>query len=59
MALTLADAEKVVYTSLRFRKQVFCDAKPIFPAFGLTMEMVESGKIRPDLYGAAELLLEP
>ena len=23
MALTLADAEKVVYTSLRFRKQVF------------------------------------
>ena len=24
MALTLADAEKVVYTSLKYRKQVFC-----------------------------------
>ena len=36
MALTLADASKVVYTSLRFRKSgILRNAKPIFPAFGL------------------------
>ena len=46
MALTLADAEKVVYTSLRFRKQVFCVMQNRYsPPSVWIKEMVESGKL--------------
>lgn len=59
MALTLADAEKVVYTSLRFRKQVFCVMQTDIPRLRSGSRRWLSPEIRPDLYGAAELLLEP
>ena len=46
MALTLADAEKVVYISLRFRKQVFCVMQNRYsPPSVWIKEMVESGKL--------------
>lgn len=44
--MTLADAEKVVYTSLRFRKQVFCVMQNRYsPPSVWIKEMVESGKL--------------
>lgn len=46
MALTLADAEKVVYTSLRYRKQVFCVMQNRYsPPSVWIKEMVESGRL--------------
>lgn len=46
MALTLADAEKVVYTSLRYRKQVFCVMQNRYsPPSVWIKDMVESGKL--------------
>lgn len=46
MALTLADAEKVVYTSLRYRKQVFCVMQNRYSPPSVWMkEMVESGRL--------------
>lgn len=46
MALNLADAEKVVYTSLRHRKQVFCVMQNRYsPPSVWIKEMVESGKL--------------
>lgn len=46
MALTLADAEKVVYTSLKYRKQVFCVMQNRYsPPSVWIKEMVESGKL--------------
>ena len=46
MALTLADAEKVVYTSLKYRKQVFCVMQNRYsPPSVWIREMVESGRL--------------
>ena len=46
MALTLADAERVVYTSLRYRKQVFCVMQNRYsPPSVWIKRMVESGKL--------------
>ena len=46
MALTLADAEKVVYTSLKYRKQVFCVMQNRYsPPSVWIKEMVESGRL--------------
>ena len=46
MALTLADAEKVVYTSLKYRKQVFCVMQIRYsPPSVWIKEMVESGRL--------------
>lgn len=46
MALTPADAEKVVYTSLRYRKQVFCVMQNRYSPPSVWMkEMVESGRL--------------
>lgn len=46
MALTLADAEKVIYTSLRYRKQVFCVMQNRYSPPSVWMkEMVESGRL--------------
>lgn len=46
MALNLADAERVVYTSLRYRKQVFCVMQNRYsPPSVWIKEMVESGKL--------------
>lgn len=46
MALTLADAEKVVYTSLKYRKQVFCVMQNRYsPPSVWIKEMVESGQL--------------
>ena len=46
MALTLADAEKVVYTSLKYRKQVFCVMQNRYsPPSVWIKQMVESGKL--------------
>lgn len=46
MALTLADAERVIYTSLRYRKQVFCVMQNRYsPPSVWIKEMVDSGKL--------------
>ena len=46
MALTLPDAEKVVYTSLKYCKQVFCVMQNRYsPPSVWIKEMVESGKL--------------
>lgn len=46
MALTLADAEKIIYTSLRYRKQVFCVMQNRYSPPSVWMkEMVESGRL--------------
>ncbi len=46
MALSLADAEKVVYTSLRYSKQVFCVMQNRYSPPSVWMkEMVESGRL--------------
>lgn len=46
MALTLADAERIVYTSLKYRKQVFCVMQNRYsPPSVWIKEMVESGKL--------------
>ncbi len=46
MALTLTDAEKIVYTSLRYRKQVFCVMQNRYsPPSVWIKEMVESGRL--------------
>lgn len=46
MALTPADAEKVVYASLRYRKQVFCVMQNRYSPPSVWMkEMVESGRL--------------
>ncbi len=46
MALTLADAERVVYTSLRYRKQVFCVMQNRYSPPSVWMKrMVDSGKL--------------
>ena len=46
MALTLQDAEKVAYTSFRFRKQVFCVMQNRYsPPSVWIKEMVDSGKL--------------
>lgn len=46
MALTLADAERVVYTSLKYRKQVFCVMQNRYsPPSVWIKEMVESGRL--------------
>lgn len=46
MALTLADAEKIVYTSLRYRKQVFCVMQNRYSPPSVWMkEMVQSGRL--------------
>ncbi|RHJ94165.1 Gfo/Idh/MocA family protein [Parabacteroides bouchesdurhonensis] len=46
MALTLPDAEKVVYTSLKYSKQVFCVMQNRYsPPSVWIKEMVESGKL--------------
>ena len=46
MALTLADAEKVVYTSLKYSKQVFCVMQNRYsPPSVWIKEMVESGRL--------------
>ncbi len=46
MALTLADAEKVVYTSLKYRKQVFCVMQNRYsPPSVWIKELVDSGKL--------------
>lgn len=46
MALTLADAEKIVYTSLKYRKQVFCVMQNRYsPPSVWIKEMVESGRL--------------
>lgn len=48
MALTLADAEKIIYTSLRYRKQVFCVMQNRYSPPSVWMkEMVESGRLGP------------
>ena len=46
MALTLADAEKVVYASLKYHKQVFCVMQNRYsPPSVWIKEMIESGKL--------------
>ena len=46
MALTLADAEKVVYASLKYRKQVFCVMQNRYsPPSVWIKEMVDSGRL--------------
>jgi len=46
MALTLPDAEKIVFTSLRYNKQVFCVMQNRYsPPSVWVKEMVESGKL--------------
>ena len=46
MALSLADAEKVIYTSLRYSKQVFCVMQNRYSPPSVWMkEMVESGRL--------------
>lgn len=46
MALTLADAERVIYTSLRYWKQVFCVMQNRYsPPSVWIKEMVDSGKL--------------
>ncbi len=46
MALTLADAEKVVFTSLKYSKQVFCVMQNRYsPPSVWIKEMVESGRL--------------
>lgn len=46
MALTLADAERVVYTSLKYRKQVFCVMQNRYsPPSVWIKQMVDSGKL--------------
>lgn len=46
MALTLVDAERVIYTSLRYRKQVFCVMQNRYsPPSVWIKEMVDSGKL--------------
>ena len=46
MALTLADAEKFFYTSLKYRKQVFCVMQNRYsPPSVWIKEMVESGRL--------------
>ena len=46
MALTLADAERVIYTWLRYRKQVFCVMQNRYsPPSVWIKEMVDSGKL--------------
>ncbi len=46
MALTLADAEKVVYTSLKYSKQVFCVMQNRYsPPSVWIKDIVESGKL--------------
>jgi predicted dehydrogenase len=46
MALSTADAEKIVFTSLKYRKQVFCVMQNRYSPPSLWMkEMVESGKL--------------
>lgn len=50
MALTTADAEKVVYTSLKHRKQVFCVMQNRYsPPSAWIKEMIDSGKLG-DIY---------
>ncbi|GHV50638.1 oxidoreductase [Bacteroidia bacterium] len=50
LALTLADAEKVVYTSLKHHKQVFCVMQNRYSPPSVWMkEMVESGRLG-DIY---------
>ena len=46
MALTLADAEKVVYASLKYRKQVFCVMQNRYsPPSVWIKDMIDSGKL--------------
>ncbi len=46
MALTLADAEKVVYASLKYRRQVFCVMQNRYsPPSVWIKEMIESGRL--------------
>lgn len=50
MALTLSDAEKVVYASLKYRKQVFCVMQNRYSPPSLWIkELIESGKLG-DIY---------
>ena len=46
MALTTADAEKVVYAGLKFRKQIFCVMQNRYsPPSGWIKELIESGRL--------------
>jgi predicted dehydrogenase len=46
MALTVADAEKVVHTSLKYRKQVFCVMQNRYSPPSVWMkELIESGRL--------------
>ncbi|MDR0428880.1 MAG: Gfo/Idh/MocA family oxidoreductase [Tannerellaceae bacterium] len=46
MALTLADAEKVIYTSLKYKRQVFCVMQNRYsPPSVWIKELIESGKL--------------
>jgi predicted dehydrogenase len=50
LALTLADAEKIVYTSLKYRKQVFCVMQNRYsPPSVWIKEMITSGRLG-DIY---------
>ncbi|MDR1161170.1 MAG: Gfo/Idh/MocA family oxidoreductase [Tannerellaceae bacterium] len=50
LALTLADAEKIVYTSLKYRKQVFCVMQNRYsPPSVWIKEMIASGRLG-DMY---------
>jgi predicted dehydrogenase len=53
LALTLADAERIVYTSLKYRKQVFCVMQNRYsPPSVWIKEMITSGKLG-DIYMVA------